>query len=142
MPLKITLKPGERVFIGTATVATTSDQVVVLLVDGQLPVLREKDFLPEHLATSEPRKLYLLIQNAYLAGASNLNAQTFSQIVGKCLSADAGAQSWIAEIDNYVTSGSLYKALKPARHLVQFTEGVVTPGDRSSEWLGFGQFLS
>ena len=48
MALKVELKPGERIILGECVV-TNGDQRTRLLIEGDAPILREKDILtPEH----------------------------------------------------------------------------------------------
>ncbi len=44
MALKVELKPGERIIIGDCVI-TNHDQRTRLLIEGQAPILREKDIL-------------------------------------------------------------------------------------------------
>ena len=44
MALKVELKPGERIIIGDCVV-TNDDQRTRLLIEGQVPILREKDIM-------------------------------------------------------------------------------------------------
>ena len=50
MALKIELKPGERVILGDCVV-TNDDQRTRLLIEGKVPILREKDIM-----TQQPRQ--------------------------------------------------------------------------------------
>ena len=49
MGLKIELKPGERVMLGDCVI-TNDDQRTRLLVEGNAPILREKDIMSESRA--------------------------------------------------------------------------------------------
>ena len=51
MALKVELKPGERVIIGDCVV-TNSDQRTRLLIEGETPILREKDILTSETANT------------------------------------------------------------------------------------------
>ena len=45
MPLKIELKPGERLIVGNALI-TNDNERVKLFIEGNVPILREKSVLP------------------------------------------------------------------------------------------------
>ena len=51
MSLKVELKPGERMIIGTVLI-TNADQRTRLYIDGRTPILREKDILSPATADS------------------------------------------------------------------------------------------
>ena len=44
MALKVELKPGEKIILGDCVV-TNDDQRTRLMIEGQVPILREKDIL-------------------------------------------------------------------------------------------------
>ena len=67
MPLKVELKPNERIIIG-ACVITNTDQRARLLIDGNnIPILREKDILMPEKADTPVKQIYLCVQMMYLA---------------------------------------------------------------------------
>ena len=65
MSLKIELKAGERVIVGTA-VLRNGEARAQLFVEGQTPILRERDILTPATASSPARKIYLAVQIMYL----------------------------------------------------------------------------
>ena len=65
MPLKVELKPFERIIIGQSVV-TNSDTRAKFLIDGKAPILREKDILTAETANTPVKRLYLCIQMMYL----------------------------------------------------------------------------
>ncbi len=65
MALKITLKPHERLIIGGAVVAN-GDSKCSLIVENNVPVLREKDILREKDAVTPCRRIYFMIQLLYV----------------------------------------------------------------------------
>jgi flagellar protein FlbT len=64
MGLKIELKPGERVMLGECVI-TNHDQRTRLLVEGNAPILREKDIMTESRADSPAKRIYLAVQLMY-----------------------------------------------------------------------------
>ena len=54
MALKVELKPGERLIVGSVVI-TNSDQRARLFIDGKAPILREKDILSPALAGAHGR---------------------------------------------------------------------------------------
>ena len=53
MALKVELKPGERIIIGDCVV-TNADQRTRLVIEGEAPILREKDILTPSAPTRRP----------------------------------------------------------------------------------------
>ena len=64
MSLKVELKPGERIIIGDCVI-TNADQRTRLVVDGHVPLLREKDILTAKLANSAAKRIYFTVQLMY-----------------------------------------------------------------------------
>ena len=58
MALKVELKPGERLIIGDCVI-TNADQRTRLVIDGQAPILREKDILTAKSADTPAKRIYL-----------------------------------------------------------------------------------
>ena len=65
MPLKLTLKPNEKVLIGTAVISNAG-QKSELVIQNTVPVLREKDIITEENANTICRKIYHVILNMYV----------------------------------------------------------------------------
>ncbi len=65
MALIIDLKPEEKLIIGSSVI-TNDRQRTRLRIEGQAPILREKDTLSPDQATTPVKKMYLTIQKMYL----------------------------------------------------------------------------
>ena len=65
MPLKITLKPHERMIVGGAVI-TNGNTRCDLLIENKVSILRQKDIMSEKDADSPCRKIYFTIQNKVL----------------------------------------------------------------------------
>src|SRR6266568_6132238 len=65
MALRVELKPGERIIIGESLI-TNSDSRAAFLIDGDAPILREKDILTAETANSPVKRIYLCVQMMYL----------------------------------------------------------------------------
>ncbi len=65
MPLKISLKAGERVIIGGAVI-TNGKLKTELFVENKVPVLRQKDILSIKEADTPCRRIYFVIQLMYM----------------------------------------------------------------------------
>jgi hypothetical protein len=65
MPLRVELKPFERIVIGE-TVIINSGTRTSFLIDGEAPILREKDTVTAETATTPVKRLYYCVQMMYL----------------------------------------------------------------------------
>ncbi len=64
MALKIELKPGERIIIGECVV-TNHGQRTHLLIEGAVPILREKDIVTQSGANTPAKRIYFAVQLMY-----------------------------------------------------------------------------
>ena len=65
MPLRVELKPFERIVIGE-TVLVNSGTRTSFLIDGDAPILRERDTITPETAKTPAKRLYLCVQTMYL----------------------------------------------------------------------------
>ncbi len=119
MPLKVELKPDERLIVGDAVIRN-GDQRIRLYIEGTAPILREKDFLPEDAATMPSQRIYVTLQSAYLRRDIADNLMLFARLANEFLLAHPESAALVAEINNAILSDQLYKALKAAKRLVAF----------------------
>src|SRR5580698_9389610 len=120
MPLKVELKPHERIIIG-ACVITNTDQRARLLIDGDnIPILREKDILTPATADTPAKLVYLAVQLMYISPDPRANHGTYFNLVRDIVTAVPSAWPIIEEINNNILSGNMYQALKEARKLVAY----------------------
>ena len=124
MSLKVELKPHERLIIGNCVV-TTSDQRTRLFIDGSAPILREKDILTPATANSPAKRIYLAVQLMYLENdISTLRSEYFS-LVNDIVTAAPSCIPIVDEINNDILTGSLYKALRAAKKLIQYEQDLL-----------------
>ena len=125
MSLKVELKPHERLIIGNCVV-TNSDQRTRLFIDGNAPILREKDILTAETANSPARRIYFAVQLMYLDNdISKLRGEYF-ELVNDIVTAAPSCIPIVDEINNDILTGSLYKALKAAKRLIQYEQDLLT----------------
>ena len=119
MPLKVELKAGERIIVGTAVIRN-GDQRARFFVEGDAPILREKDILTPITADTPARKIYLAVQLMYLNGDLSAPSDAYLSLVRDFLGAAPSALPIVDAINNWILSGDLYKALKEARALIAY----------------------
>jgi flagellar biosynthesis repressor protein FlbT len=119
MSLKVELKPGERLIIGSCVV-TNSDQRTRLTIDGKLPILREKDILKPEQADTTAKLIYLAVQLMYLEGSFQATRTEYFSLVNAMAATIPKSIPLLDEINNEILTNNLYKALKASKKLIQF----------------------
>lgn len=116
MALKITLKPDERMIIGGAVVTNKNSFGCNLLVENNVPILRQKDILSEDQADSPCRKIYFVIQLMYIDD-ENLQTyhNTYWDLIRDVVQASPRMTGLIDAISEHILSQRYYQALKDAK---------------------------
>lgn len=117
MALKIELKPFERIIIGESLI-TNSDTKTRFLIDGNAPILREKDILTAETATTPIKRIYLAVQMMYLENDIPKYQELYFEFVRDLIAAAPSFKPQIEVISNHILSGAFYKALKDLRKLM------------------------
>ncbi|MDZ4362386.1 flagellar biosynthesis repressor FlbT [Brevundimonas sp.] len=126
MPLKLSLKPGEK-FVLNGAVVQNGDRRGVLILQNKASVLREKDIMQTADVTTPARRVYFPVMMMYLdeAMASKvydefarrltefMSATRNPEVLGDCVAAS-----------RHVMAREYYKALMVARKLVDYEEKV------------------
>ena len=132
MTLKVELRPGERIIVGTAVIRNGESRAR-LHIEGEAPILREKDILTPATADSPAKKIYLAVQLMYLSGDLSAHHQFYFPLVQDFLKAAPSSLPLIAEINNRILAGDLYKALKAVKELIAYEQELIahaTGGER------------
>lgn len=119
MALKVELKPGERFILGTCVI-TNDNQRTRLYIEGDAPVLREKDILTSETADTPAKRIYLAIQVMYLSDDSQERQDIYFRLVNELIQAAPSTYPYIDRINNEILTGSLYKALREAKALIAY----------------------
>ena len=125
MSLKVELKPGEKLLIGNCVV-TNGDQRARLFIDGKVPILREKDILTAETANSPARRIYLAVQLMYIREDVEALRRDYFQLINDIVKAAPSTVPIVDEINNEILTGSLYKALKAAKRLIQYEQDLLS----------------
>ena len=129
MALKVELKPGERILIGDCVI-TNSDQRTRFLVDGTVPILREKDIMTAERADTPAKRIYLAVQLMYIGGDPSQQHEVYFALMQDIVQAAPSAWRHIADINNQILTGDLYKALKSAKKLIEYEQELLTHAQR------------
>ena len=118
MPLRVELKPFERIVIGE-TVLINSGTRTSFLIDGEAPILREKDTVTAETANTPAKRLYFCVQMMYLKNDIPRYRASYATCIKNLREAFPGARDMIEIINNHVSDGTLYKGLKEIRKLMK-----------------------
>ena len=125
MPLKISLKAGER-FVLNGAVVENGDRRATLVLQNRASVLREKDILQSEDVTSPARHIYFPIMMMYLSSKDDSNLyDEFVLRMNEFMSAvaDPEALANCVSVSRDVMSGEYYKALIRCKKLISFEKG-------------------
>jgi flagellar protein FlbT len=124
MPLKLSLKPGEK-FVLNGAVLANGDKRTSLVLQNKACVLREKDIMQPGEAVTPARRIYLPIMMMYL-DVENLEeyynefALRMTEFMGAIQTRTVLASC--IDISREVTNGQYYKALMTCRKLFEFEQ--------------------
>lgn len=130
MGLKVELKPGERIIIGDSVI-TNGEQRTRLVIEGEAPILREKDILTPRTADTPCKRIYLAIQLMYLARDPKAHHDIYFALVNDVLGAAPSTRPYVDRINNHILTNSFYKALKEAHLLIHYEEQLLSHGKAS-----------
>ncbi len=125
MALKIALKPEERVVIAGAVVRN-GEKRCDLIIENQVPILREKDIMGEAEANTPCRRIYFIIQLVYFdSEQQEEHLKNYRRLVEDVVAAAPSMTSRLDMISELVAGGNYYKALRAARELIDYEREVL-----------------
>ena len=124
MSLKVELKPGERFILGDSVI-TNDNQRTRLFIQGDAPILREKDILTPETADTPARRIYLAVQLMYLSRSPEQLHAHYFRLVDELVAAAPSTLAYVDRIGSLLLTGETYKALKEARALIAYEEELV-----------------
>ncbi len=124
MPLKLSLKPGEK-FVLNGAVVQNGDRRSALLLQNKASVLREKDIMQVDEANTPARRIYFPVMMMYLdqAGWERYQdefVQRLSEFMGAVRNPDVLADC--VNISQNVMTKEYYKALMLCRKLIDYED--------------------
>jgi flagellar protein FlbT len=131
MALKVELKPGEKIILGECVI-TNHDQRTRLVIEGHVPILREKDILTPQRADTPAKRIYLAVQLMYTSTDPRAHHEVYFALVRDLLTAAPSTWPLVESINNHILTGELYKALKYAKKLIAYEEELVNHAKRGT----------
>lgn len=127
MPLRISLKAGERLIVGGAVVRNGGHRCE-LMIENDVPILRGKEVLGLDEASSSPcRRIYFTVQLMYV-DPDNLEThqRLFQELIRDVIDASPSTTPMIAELSERIAAGEYYHALKAARKLIAYEQELIS----------------
>ena len=126
MPLKLSLKPGEK-FVLNGAVVQNGDRRGVLILQNKASVLREKDILQPEDANTPAKRVYFPVMMMYLdetaaAKVYDEFALRLSEFMGATRNPEIMAEC--VQTSKHVMTREYYKALMSARKIVDYEESL------------------
>ena len=130
MPLRLKLKPQEKVVIGN-TVIENGLKSATFLIHSKTIILREKDIMQEEEADTPARRIYYVSLLMYLAGnaeESKAHHPAFKELTQQFQEAcpTPKAIELVSDIGTKILNDNFYGALKSARSLIAYEEEVLS----------------
>lgn len=129
MALKVELKPGERIILGECVI-TNDNQRTRLFIEGDAPILREKDILTLATADTPAKRIYLAVQIMYLERDISKTREEYFALVQDFVRAAPSSLPVIDAINNAILTNALYKALREAKTLIELETGLFNHAKR------------
>jgi flagellar protein FlbT len=99
------------------------------VIEGEAPILREKDILTVEAADTPCKKIYLIVQLMYLARDPAPHHELYFQLVREVLAAAPSTRPYFDNINNNILTGMLYKALKETQRLLEYERTLLNHAD-------------
>ena len=124
MPLKLSLKPGEK-FVLNGAVVQNGDRRGVLVLQNKASVLREKDIMQHEQANTPARRIYFPVMMMYLdeSGAERYYdefVRRMSEFMGVIRNPNVLADC--VDVSRYCMEREYYKALMLCRKLIEYED--------------------
>jgi flagellar biosynthesis repressor protein FlbT len=121
MPLRVELKPFERIVVGESVIINSGSRTS-FLIDGEAPILRERDTVTAETANTPAKRLYFCVQMMYLKNDIARYRASYLGFLASLQEAMPGSRDAIDAVDHHVSAGALYKALREVRKLMKREE--------------------
>jgi len=124
VPLKLSLKPGER-FVLNGAVVQNGDRRGVLVLQNKASVLREKDIMQQEEAVTPARLVYFPVMMMYLDEANATRyyeefVRRLSEFMGVIRNPDVLADC--VSVSKHAMAKEYYKALMLCRKLIEYED--------------------
>jgi len=132
MPLRLELKPFERLIINGALIRN-GDRRSTFLIETQCKFLRESEIITETEADTACKQIHLTLTVIYLADDPASGIDLFFQQAAELIRLVPAAAPQIAAIAEAVEAGTFYPAIKLGRRLVEWESAALAQAAKPAE---------
>lgn len=125
MTLRLTLKPGEAVLIGTSRLTVTSKGACTVILEGDLPVMRAAEYIEETEATDPLSRFRFVLQQIYLRNDLPGLQADFLRAAARLVAAQPEMLSLVERTNDCLQEGALWEAVKLGRYVGRRTAPAV-----------------
>src|SRR5262249_22337092 len=104
MPLKLELKPGERIILGKYVIST-SERTRLTFFNDDVTILREKDVMKPEQADTPAKRIYLAVQLMYVSNDPSAEHEIYFALVRDILQAAPSTRPYIDSINGHIMAG-------------------------------------
>ena len=119
MTLKLTLKPGESVFIGTTRMTVDSRSTCIVYIDGDAPILRANEMLDPAGSDQPLQRFRYVLQEMYLKNDFVTLIGDYFDAAAALVTSRPDAREGVARANQLLATGALYEALKVGKQMAQ-----------------------
>ena len=125
MPLKVSLKPNEKVIVNGA-VLQNGEHAATLVVLNEAALLRDKDILTEENSNTPARRIYYTLQCAYLFPDNRKPyLDLFYQYLTEFEVAVPSSAELVGKVRSEVDGGRYYQGLRKSRRLIDHEKEIL-----------------
>jgi flagellar biosynthesis repressor protein FlbT len=117
MGVMIDLRPGEQLLLGQGFIVNNGHRTR-LYIEGSFPILREKEAISEGEANTPAKRVYLALQQMYLATDPTYSERDFSK-AREFAAGNADLLGCIDAMGPSIGTREIYKAMRNVRSLMQ-----------------------
>lgn len=132
MSLKLRLKADERLIVGGAVIRNGS-RPAELLIENNVPILRDKDILRERDVVTAAQKIYFVIQLMYIDREQLPEYHSkYRELTHAILAAAPSTQDLLAQIESRVQENDFYHALKLTGNLIEYEKELIENASKTT----------
>lgn len=120
--LKLAIKPGEKIYIGRSTLLIRADTTVTVYIDGDQPVLKDREAIDPKTAVTPVDQLHALLQEMYLHGQATQHMVRYRELTQKvavqsteCANLVKTIERWLIEDNHYMAIRAIARAAHKQR---------------------------
>jgi len=119
MSLKLTLRPGESVFVGTTRVTVEAESTCTVYVSGVAPILRASEMLDAATAAEPVARFRYVLQEMYLSDDFAGLVGDYVDAVSDLLAEQPDLADEIRQANQKLRVGKLYEAVKIGKRMAK-----------------------